>query len=556
MGFLKVIQIFSIISLFLVDGVYNLEEGSSYFFYQRPVYPRDCQEVLEQCTTQSVSGVYLIRPDGYDEAFEVYCDHQVDGGGWTVLLRRNDNNSAEFRRTFSEYSEGFGFLGSEFWLGNRRLSFLTNQKRYELRIDMVNSAGSSFYITYDLFRISDEWSNYKLISTGQYNGSADNFITQCPSTISPSGDCASPVPSQPTDCYDIFTSGITEDGVYTIQPTGWTESPFDVYCNMSHDGGWTVFQRRVNGSVDFQFREWEAYKEGFGFPSHELWLGNEKLFLLTNQKNYKLRVDYVDRDGVPYYMNYDLFRVGNETTNYQLELLGAFTGNSDNFITQCATISPSGDCATDCYDIFTSGITEDGVYTIQPTGWTESPFDVYCNMSHDGGWTVFQRRVNGSVDFQFREWEDYKEGFGLPSHELWLGNEKIFLLTNQKNYKLRVDYVDRDGVPFYMNYDIFRVGNETTNYQLELLGAFTGNSGYDYMAYHRGRPFTTRDRDNDAYSDNCAVYRRGGWWYSSCYTANLNGDYSDSGYSGVALNLYYNTRTYSLRYTQMKIRPV
>lgn len=410
MGFLRIVQTFSIlVSSFLVDRVYNLEEGSSYFFYQRPVYPRDCHEVLEQCTTHSASGVYLIRPDGYDEAFEVYCDHQVDGGGWTVLLRRNDNNSAEFRRTFSEYSEGFGFLGSEFWLGNRRLSFLTNQKRYELRIDMVNSAGSSFYISYDLFRISDEWSSYKLISTGQYSGTADNFITQCPTTISPSGDCASPVPSQPTDCYDIFTSGITEDGVYTIQPTGWTEPPFDVYCNMSHDGGWTVFQRRVNGSVDFQFREWEAYKEGFGFPSHELWLGNEKLFLLTNQKNYKLRVDYVDRDGVPYYMNYDLFRVGDETTNYQLELLGAFTGNS----------------------------------------------------------------------------------------------------------------------------------------------------GYDYMGYHRGRPFTTRDRDNDAASANCAEDSRGGWWYDHCYNANLNGDYSESGPNGVAL--YRGDTgffTYSLRYTQMKIRPV
>ena len=67
----------------------------------------------------------------------------------------------------------------------------------------------------------------------------DNFITQC-SPSSTSDVCPSPVPSNPTDCYDLYTSGFTEDGVYTILPTDLTGSPFEVYCNMSHEGGWTV----------------------------------------------------------------------------------------------------------------------------------------------------------------------------------------------------------------------------------------------------------------------------------------------------------------------------
>ncbi|KAJ8035663.1 hypothetical protein HOLleu_19408 [Holothuria leucospilota] len=41
-----------------------------------------------------------------------------------------------------------------------------------------------------------------------------------------------------TDCMEVSTFRLP-DGVYTIQPTGWTEAPFEVYCNMSHGGGWT-----------------------------------------------------------------------------------------------------------------------------------------------------------------------------------------------------------------------------------------------------------------------------------------------------------------------------
>jgi len=35
---------------------------------------------------------------------------------------------------------------------------------------------------------------------------------------------------------------------------------------------------------------------------------------------------------------------------------------------------------------------------------------VFCDMTH-GGWTVIQRRLNGSVDF-YRSWNDYRRGFG------------------------------------------------------------------------------------------------------------------------------------------------
>lgn len=48
-------------------------------------------------------------------------------------------------------------------------------------------------------------------------------------------------------------------------------------------------------------------------------------------------------------------------------------------------------------------------------------------------WTIIQRRFNGTIDF-YRNWNNYKNGFGDLRSEFWLGNEKIHQLTNQGRY--------------------------------------------------------------------------------------------------------------------------
>ncbi|KAK1333991.1 hypothetical protein QTO34_004989 [Cnephaeus nilssonii] len=103
--------------------------------------------------------------------------------------------------------------------------------------------------------------------------------------------------------------------------------PLTVLCDMDTDGGgWTVFQRRVDGSVDF-YRDWAAYKQGFGSQLGEFWLGNDHVHTLTAQGTSELRVDLVDFQGTRHSAKYQAFRLGSEAEKYKL-VLGAFAGGS------------------------------------------------------------------------------------------------------------------------------------------------------------------------------------------------------------------------------------
>ncbi|XP_071849066.1 fibrinogen-like protein A [Apostichopus japonicus] len=219
---------------------------------------------------------------------------------------------------------------------------------------------------------------------------------------------------------------------------------------------------------------------------------------------------------------------------------------------------------SNCLDYFNAGYTTNGLYTIKPNNWPGPAFEVFCNMTDGGGWTVFQRRVNGSVDF-YRNWTSYKEGFGQPDHEFWLGNDKLFYLTNQGNYQLRIDMVNRDGAPYYAKFDFFRISDESDNYRLSGLGNFNGTaeieggapSGYA-LSEHLNAPFSTYDRDNDkSDATHCAVSLHGAWWYNNCAFSNLNGAYhASSGDASSIVWLSLPGGTYNIKYTEMKLRPI
>ena len=109
---------------------------------------------------------------------------------------------------------------------------------------------------------------------------------------------------------------------------------------------------------------------------------------------------------------------------------------------------------------------------IDPDG--TSPLDVFCDQTTaGGGWIVFQKRLDGSVDF-YRGWTDYKVGFGNLNGEFWLGLDKINRLTKTGN-RLRVDLEDTTGKGVYAEYDMFAVTSERTKYKLSL-GTYSGKS--------------------------------------------------------------------------------
>ena len=101
---------------------------------------------------------------------------------------------------------------------------------------------------------------------------------------------------------------------------------------------------------------------------------------------------------------------------------------------------------------------------------------VLCDMTTDGGgWTVFQRRLDGSVDF-FQGWESYKNGFGNLSGEFWLGNDYLHRLTAFGDVMLRVDQEDFDGNITYAEYTTFQVADEADKYRITI-GGYNGTAG-------------------------------------------------------------------------------
>lgn len=170
-----------------------------------------------------------------------------------------------------------------------------------------------------------------------------------------------------------------------------------------------------------------------------------------------------------------------------------------------------------------AGTRGSGVYRVKPLDGGEA-FDIFCDMkTAGGGWNVFSRRFNGQVNF-YRPWADYKNGFGDASGEYWLGLDKVNRLSKTMPHRLRIDLTSFDGAKKFGTWKTFMVDDEEHKYTLTARGFRDGGIG-NSLRYHSGRPFSTYDRDNDAWANNCASYFHGAWWYGACHHSNLNGRY-------------------------------
>ena len=205
-----------------------------------------------------------------------------------------------------------------------------------------------------------------------------------------------------------------------------------------------------------------------------------------------------------------------------------------------------------CVDIRDSGFTKSGVYPAKIKN-TDKLLNIYCDQETDGGgWLVFQRRQDGSEDF-YRDWADYKKGFGQLTGEFWLGNDYLHLLTKD-DQELRVDLMDFYGNTAYAKYTTFAIGPETESYKLAV-GVYSGTAG-DSLAYHNDRGFSTKDKDSSGYSK--ALSWKGAWWYGNNMNSNLNAIYYDKNAGDDVTSFSWFTwksRWEPLKKSEMKIRP-
>ncbi|XP_025332942.1 angiopoietin-related protein 7 [Canis lupus dingo] len=218
----------------------------------------------------------------------------------------------------------------------------------------------------------------------------------------------------------------------------------------------------------------------------------------------------------------------------------------------------SADAIYDCSSLYQKNYRISGVYKLPPDDFLGSPeLEVFCDMeTAGGGWTIIQRRKSSLVSF-YRDWKQYKQGFGSIRGDFWLGNEHIHRLSRRPT-RLRVEMEDWEGSVRYAEYSRFVLGNELNSYRL-FLGNYSGNVGNDALLYHNNTAFSTKDKDNDNCLDKCAQLRKGGYWYNCCTDSNLNGVYYRLGEHNKHLDgitwYGWHGSSYSLRRVEMKIRP-
>ena len=95
--------------------------------------------------------------------------------GWIIFQQRLDNTTV-FDRNWTDYRDGFGSLGCNYWMGNEKVHLLTQAgTTYRLRIEMLFSNGW-MSAEYDQFSLYNETSEYRLNVEGYSNGECEDTL--------------------------------------------------------------------------------------------------------------------------------------------------------------------------------------------------------------------------------------------------------------------------------------------------------------------------------------------------------------------------------------------
>ncbi|KAH3869454.1 uncharacterized protein LOC127870354 [Dreissena polymorpha] len=133
------------------------------------VIQRDCKDWYTSGFRDT--GIYTIYPNP-GVIFQVRCDMEIDGGGWTVIQRRV--SASDFYKSWAEYKAGFGDE-QNFWLGNEKIFALTGSGDYRLRVDL-RVGGETRFASYQQFAVAGENDLYRL-TIADYSGTAGDSMS-------------------------------------------------------------------------------------------------------------------------------------------------------------------------------------------------------------------------------------------------------------------------------------------------------------------------------------------------------------------------------------------
>lgn len=194
---------------------------------------KECEEIVRN--GGETSELYLIQPHSSIKPYRVYCDMNTEGGGWTVIQNRQDG-SVDFGRKWNPYKGGFGNIATnedgqkycglpgEYWLGNDRISFLTNLGPTELLIEMEDWKGDKVKARYGGFTVQDETGKYQ-ISVDKYRGTAGNALMEGASQLVGENKTM-------TIHNSMFFSTYDRDN------DGWVNADPRKQCSKEDGGGW------------------------------------------------------------------------------------------------------------------------------------------------------------------------------------------------------------------------------------------------------------------------------------------------------------------------------
>ena len=172
-----------------------------------------------------------------------------------------------------------------------------------------------------------------------------------------------------------------------------------------------------------------------------------------------------------------------------------------------------------------------------------------------GGWTVFQRRIDDSVDF-YRGWDDYVAGFGYLYSNFWAGLDHLLAMTSAYDTELMISFETFEGDTYEVAYSTFSIGDAASGYALTVDGFIGSGTEVDRFRNSNGYEFSTYDHGRGV-GRQCASDRKGAFWYWSCTNFNPNGPYlpsTDAACSG-SVNINYSPH-YCLKSMAMKVRRI